>query len=97
MLAWGRRSPYAEFFDIQWHSADPLLADGELLLPLFAAVMSALVLGEPPRAYHALAFGLIKINQHAGTDGYRAQLVTQGSLHRGAGVGGVHAGGAPRC
>ena len=29
------------------------------LAPLFAAVMSALVLGEPPQAYHALAFGLI--------------------------------------
>jgi drug/metabolite transporter (DMT)-like permease len=29
------------------------------LAPLFAAVMSALVLGEPPRAYHALAFMLI--------------------------------------
>ena len=29
------------------------------LAPLFAAVMSALVLGEPPKAYHALAFGLI--------------------------------------
>ncbi|NWC80945.1 malto-oligosyltrehalose synthase [Pseudomonas putida] len=32
LLAWGRRSPYAEFFDIQWHSSDPLLA-GQLLLP----------------------------------------------------------------
>ena len=29
------------------------------LAPLFAAIMSALVLGEPPRAYHALAFALI--------------------------------------
>lgn len=29
------------------------------LTPLFAALMSALWLGEPPRAYHALAFGLI--------------------------------------
>ena len=32
LLAWGRASPYAEFFDIQWHSADPLL-QGVLLLP----------------------------------------------------------------
>ena len=32
LLTWGRRSPYAEFFDIQWHSSDPLLA-GQLLLP----------------------------------------------------------------
>jgi drug/metabolite transporter (DMT)-like permease len=29
------------------------------LTPLFAALLSTLVLGEPPRAYHALAFGLI--------------------------------------
>ncbi|WP_314914523.1 malto-oligosyltrehalose synthase [Pseudomonas helleri] len=32
LLAWGRASPYAEFFDIQWHSSDPLL-EGLLLLP----------------------------------------------------------------
>ncbi|KIC83138.1 malto-oligosyltrehalose synthase [Pseudomonas sp. C5pp] len=36
LLAWGRRSPYAEFFDIQWHSSDPLLA-GQLLLPFLAS------------------------------------------------------------
>lgn len=29
------------------------------LTPLLAALLSALLLGEPPRAYHALAFGLI--------------------------------------
>ncbi|RRD56423.1 DMT family transporter [Comamonadaceae bacterium OH2545_COT-014] len=29
------------------------------LTPLFTAVLSALLLGEPPRPYHALAFGLI--------------------------------------
>jgi drug/metabolite transporter (DMT)-like permease len=29
------------------------------LTPLFAALLSTLVLGEPPQAYHALAFGLI--------------------------------------
>ncbi len=29
------------------------------LTPLFAAVLSALVVGEPPRAFHALAFALI--------------------------------------
>ena len=28
----GPAQPYAEFFDIQWHSSDPLLA-GQLLLP----------------------------------------------------------------
>ncbi|UVL76877.1 malto-oligosyltrehalose synthase [Pseudomonas putida] len=36
LLAWGRRSPYAEFFDIQWHSSDPLLA-GQLLLPFLGS------------------------------------------------------------
>ena len=29
------------------------------LTPLFAALLSAAVLGDPPRWYHALAFGLI--------------------------------------
>ncbi|QOR39803.1 malto-oligosyltrehalose synthase [Billgrantia diversa] len=37
VLAWGQASPYAEYFDIDWHSADPRLA-GKLLLPF---------LGEP--------------------------------------------------
>jgi (1->4)-alpha-D-glucan 1-alpha-D-glucosylmutase len=32
LLEWGRLSPYGEFFDIQWHSPDPLL-EGQLLLP----------------------------------------------------------------
>ncbi|GGJ86246.1 malto-oligosyltrehalose synthase [Pseudomonas matsuisoli] len=32
VLEWGRRSPYANFFDIQWHSPDPLL-EGQLLVP----------------------------------------------------------------
>ncbi len=32
MLEWGRRSPYASFFDVQWHSPDPLL-EGQLLVP----------------------------------------------------------------
>ncbi len=32
VLEWGRRSPYAQFFDIQWHSPDPLL-EGQLLVP----------------------------------------------------------------
>lgn len=36
LLAWGRRSAYAEFFDIQWHSSDPLLA-GQLLLPFLGS------------------------------------------------------------
>jgi len=32
VLEWGRRSPYAQFFDIQWNSPDPLL-EGQLLVP----------------------------------------------------------------
>ncbi|WP_166361637.1 malto-oligosyltrehalose synthase [Pseudomonas akapageensis] len=36
LLEWGRRSPYAEFFDIQWHSPDPLL-EGQLLLPFLSS------------------------------------------------------------
>lgn len=32
VLAWGQASPYAGFFDIDWHSRDSLLA-GKLLLP----------------------------------------------------------------
>ncbi|GAB2803124.1 malto-oligosyltrehalose synthase [Halomonas shantousis] len=32
VLAWGRQSPYAEFFDIDWQSPDPLLT-GKLLVP----------------------------------------------------------------
>ncbi|MDY7552995.1 malto-oligosyltrehalose synthase [Pseudomonas veronii] len=32
LLEWGRLSPYCEFFDIQWHSPDPLLK-GQLLMP----------------------------------------------------------------
>ncbi len=48
LLAWGRRSPYAEFFDIQWHSSDPLLA-GQLLLPFLGSDYGvALKKGEIP-------------------------------------------------
>ncbi|MFJ4344251.1 malto-oligosyltrehalose synthase [Pseudomonas sp. NPDC089401] len=48
LLAWGRRSPYAEFFDIQWHSSDPLLA-GQLLLPFLGSDYgTALKNGEMP-------------------------------------------------
>ncbi|MEB0046808.1 MULTISPECIES: malto-oligosyltrehalose synthase [unclassified Pseudomonas] len=36
LLAWGRLSPYSEFFDIQWHSPDPLMA-GQLLLPFLGS------------------------------------------------------------
>ncbi|NWC59715.1 maltooligosyl trehalose synthase [Pseudomonas sp. GV105] len=36
LLEWGRLSPYCEFFDIQWHSPDPLLK-GQLLMPFLAS------------------------------------------------------------
>ncbi|MHB0775741.1 malto-oligosyltrehalose synthase [Halomonas sp. WWR20] len=36
VLRWGRQSPYAEFFDIDWLSPDPLLA-GKLLVPFLGA------------------------------------------------------------
>lgn len=36
LLRWGRLSPYGEFFDIQWHSSDPLMA-GQLLLPFLGS------------------------------------------------------------
>ncbi|MGF6392012.1 malto-oligosyltrehalose synthase [Pseudomonas plecoglossicida] len=53
LLAWGRRSPYAEFFDIQWHSNDPLLA-GQLLLPFLASDYGmALKNGETPLQFDA--------------------------------------------
>ncbi|MDH0301011.1 MULTISPECIES: malto-oligosyltrehalose synthase [unclassified Pseudomonas] len=53
LLAWGRRSPYAEFFDIQWHSSDPLLA-GQLLLPFLASDYGlALQNGDIPLTFEA--------------------------------------------
>ncbi|MDW5377672.1 malto-oligosyltrehalose synthase [Halomonas sp. HP20-15] len=36
VLAWGRDSPYADFFDIDWQSPDPLL-EGRLLVPFLGA------------------------------------------------------------
>ncbi len=36
LLEWGRLSPYSEFFDIQWHSPDPLLK-GQLLMPFMGS------------------------------------------------------------
>ncbi|GGC86788.1 malto-oligosyltrehalose synthase [Halopseudomonas salina] len=44
VLAWGVTSPYADFFDINWHSADALM-DGRLLAPFlgrdYAKVLDA--------------------------------------------------------
>nr|WP_314533756.1 malto-oligosyltrehalose synthase [uncultured Pseudomonas sp.] len=36
LLEWGRLSPHGEFFDIQWHSPDPLM-EGQLLLPFLGS------------------------------------------------------------
>ncbi|MFJ2486576.1 malto-oligosyltrehalose synthase [Pseudomonas sp. NPDC087639] len=36
LLEWGRLSPCGEFFDIQWHSPDPLM-EGQLLLPFLGS------------------------------------------------------------
>ncbi|WPO97989.1 malto-oligosyltrehalose synthase [Pseudomonas sp. HR96] len=53
LLEWGRRSPYAEFFDIQWHSPDPLL-EGQLLLPFLGSDYGvALQKGELPLRFEA--------------------------------------------
>ncbi|QXH48714.1 malto-oligosyltrehalose synthase [Pseudomonas xanthosomatis] len=60
LLAWGRRSPYAEFFDIQWHSSDPLLA-GQLLLPFLGSDYGvALQQGDIPLTFDA-AHGLLEV------------------------------------
>ncbi|MGJ7548342.1 malto-oligosyltrehalose synthase [Pseudomonas alloputida] len=60
LLAWGRRSPYAEFFDIQWHSSDPLLA-GQLLLPFLGSDYgAALKNGEIPLQFDKQT-GLLQI------------------------------------
>ncbi|NER62880.1 malto-oligosyltrehalose synthase [Pseudomonas sp. MAFF212427] len=63
LLAWGRRSPYAEFFDIQWHSPDPLL-EGQLLLPFLASDYGAVLqAGEIPLRLDAL-HGYLHIEHH---------------------------------
>jgi (1->4)-alpha-D-glucan 1-alpha-D-glucosylmutase len=53
LLEWGRRSPYADFFDIQWHSPDPLLK-GQLLLPFLSTDYgTVLQAGEIPLRFDA--------------------------------------------
>ncbi|WP_263265051.1 malto-oligosyltrehalose synthase [Pseudomonas sp. RIT-PI-S] len=53
LLEWGRRSPYASFFDIQWHSPDPLL-EGQLLIPFLGSDYgTALQKGEIPLRFDA--------------------------------------------
>ncbi|QXI36802.1 malto-oligosyltrehalose synthase [Pseudomonas xantholysinigenes] len=63
LLAWGRRSPYAEFFDIQWHSNDPLLA-GQLLLPFLGSDYGqALQSGEIPLTFDG-RHGVFEVAHH---------------------------------
>ncbi|WP_136475659.1 malto-oligosyltrehalose synthase [Pseudomonas sp. DG56-2] len=53
LLTWGRRSRYGGFFDVQWHSSDPLL-QGQLLLPFLASDYGAtLHAGEIPLCFQA--------------------------------------------
>ncbi|WP_397453526.1 malto-oligosyltrehalose synthase [Pseudomonas sp. NA-150] len=53
LLEWGRRSPYADFYDIQWHSPDPLL-EGQLLLPFLSTDYgTVLQAGEIPLRFDA--------------------------------------------
>ncbi len=64
LLAWGRRSPYAAFFDIQWHSSDPLLA-GQLLLPFLGSDYGvALRNGEIPLQFDKQQ-GLLQVAHYA--------------------------------
>lgn len=53
VLAWGNDSPYAEFFDIDWHSDDPQLT-GKLLVPFLGdAYADILQSGELVLGYDA--------------------------------------------
>ncbi|MEA9975562.1 MULTISPECIES: malto-oligosyltrehalose synthase [unclassified Pseudomonas] len=65
LLEWGRRSPYADFFDIQWHSPDPLL-EGQLLLPFLSSDYgTVLQAGEIPLRFDATVGGFyIEHYQH---------------------------------
>lgn len=58
LLEWGRLSPYGEFFDIQWHSPDPLM-EGQLLLPFLGSDYGV-----------ALQDGTLKLQFNAQTGGF---------------------------
>lgn len=58
LLEWGRLSPYGEFFDIQWHSPDPLM-EGQLLLPFLGSDYGI-----------ALQDGTLKLQFNAQTGGF---------------------------
>ncbi len=44
VLEWGQGSPYAEWFDIDWNAADPLLS-GKMLAPVLAAQYGEILSG----------------------------------------------------
>lgn len=58
LLEWGRLSPYGEFFDIQWHSPDPLM-EGQLLLPFLGSDYGV-----------AMQEGTLKLQFNAQTGGF---------------------------
>lgn len=58
LLEWGRLSPYGDFFDIQWHSPDPLM-EGQLLLPFLGSDYGV-----------ALQEGTLKLQFNAQTGGF---------------------------
>ncbi len=58
VLTWGRSSPFAEYFDIDWESADPQLR-GKVLVPVLAdSYERELERGELRLAYHEGGFVL---------------------------------------
>jgi (1->4)-alpha-D-glucan 1-alpha-D-glucosylmutase len=61
LLEWGRLSPYGEFFDIQWHSPDPLM-EGQLLLPFLGSDYGV-----------ALQDGTLKLHFNAQTGGFHVE------------------------
>ncbi|WP_248797827.1 malto-oligosyltrehalose synthase [Pseudomonas sp. MWU13-2105] len=61
LLEWGRLSPYGEFFDIQWHSPDPLL-EGQLLMPFLGSDYGV-----------ALQEGAIPLRFDAGLGGFHVE------------------------
>ncbi|WP_434589263.1 malto-oligosyltrehalose synthase [Pseudomonas sp. R4-76] len=61
LLEWGRLSPYGEFFDIQWHSPDPLM-EGQLLLPFLGSDYGV-----------ALQEGTLKLQFNVQTGGFHVE------------------------
>ncbi|WLH10273.1 malto-oligosyltrehalose synthase [Pseudomonas hefeiensis] len=61
LLEWGRLSPYGQFFDIQWHSPDPLM-EGQLLLPFLGSDYGV-----------ALQEGTLKLRFDAGQGSFLAE------------------------